>query len=68
MRRLMILVRTSISNFYRLIRYKIYVHQRNKAMSQFEVPTYCYTAKDKDDFIETTVKFLEQNIKIVKDE
>jgi hypothetical protein len=37
-------------------------------MSQFEVPTYCYTAKDKDDFIETTVKFLEQNIKIVKDE
>jgi len=68
MRQLMTLARTSIGKLYRLIRFKYYVHKRNKATWQFEVPTYCYTAKDKDDFIDKTVTFLEQNIKIIKDE
>ena len=46
---------------YRWIRLKWSIRQRRKAVSQFEVPT-----KDKQEFIRITLKFLEQNIKVIR--
>ncbi len=51
---------------YRWIRLKWSIRQRRKAVSQFEVPTYCYSTKDKQEFIRITLKFLEQNIKVIR--
>ena len=63
MRQLMILVRTSISNFY-----SRYTKKKQPNYFQVDVPNTCGSWKERREILKITRKFLEQNIKIVKDE
>ena len=59
----MTLIRSLISNLY-----KKYKNEKQSTYFQVDVPNTCGSWKERREILKITRKFLEQNIKIVKDE